>query len=219
MVDDPEQPAEDPGHQPARQQLVFEAGAVVLARAHAAVDADDVDQDQQVQQPDENQESARDDGSHGAAYVAKLAVVADDALHDGPDGKAERNSDKKDDGGVPKREEEPDTHRLVPALQQLAGRVVDRRDVVGIEGMAQAECVGEAAEAQEGRVVPAIQQEQSPTDHMQDANPAEEGAQPQPRSAIERAGQFRPHQTSPSLTVIATESQLGIVLAAQGSWR
>ena len=149
-----------------------------MTRTHAAVDADDVDEDQQVQHPDQNQEASRDDGSHRAADVAKLTVVADDALHDRLDREAERDRDQKDDGGVPKREEEADAHRFVAALQQLAGRVVDRRDVVGVEGMAQAKRIGEAAEAEEGGVIPAIQQEQSPADHMQDANAAEEGAQP-----------------------------------------
>ena len=48
-----------------------------------------------------------------------------------------------DDGRVPEREEESDRYRTLSFLHQFAGYVVDGRNVVGIDGMPQAEAVGE----------------------------------------------------------------------------
>ena len=43
------------------------------------------------------------------------------------------------------REEEPDRERLLALLHQLAHDIVDGGDVVGVEGVAQAEHIGENA--------------------------------------------------------------------------
>ena len=57
-----------------------------------------------------------------------------------------------DDGRVAEREEEPDGDRPPPFLHQLAGDVVDRRDMVGVEGMPQPEAVSEEGRAKKKRI-------------------------------------------------------------------
>jgi len=51
-----------------------------------------------------------------------------------------------DDRAVPEAEPEADAHRLLAVCHQLAGRVVDGRDVVGVEGVAHTQGVGRDAE-------------------------------------------------------------------------
>ena len=57
------------------------------------------------------------------------------------------------DRGMAERKEEADRKRLLALLHQLAHDIVDGGDVVGIEGVAQAEHVGEERRAKEGRLV------------------------------------------------------------------
>ena len=59
---------------------------------------------------------------------------------------AQRHEDN--DGGMAQREEESDADRLLALLHQFSRYVVDCRDVIGIDGVAQAKAVGEKAEAQ-----------------------------------------------------------------------
>src|SRR5207248_9680639 len=63
-------------------------------------------------------------------------------------------------------EEEAHADRLAALLERLAGGVVDGRDVVGVEGMAQAERVGQPAQGQERRMPGAVGQERADTRHV-----------------------------------------------------
>jgi len=63
--------------------------------------------------------------------------------------------------------------------------VVDGRDVVGVEGVAQPERVGQTAKGQEARMLDAIREEQSPTGQVQKPDRAEEGAQARTLTRIE----------------------------------
>jgi hypothetical protein len=78
---------------------------------------------------------------------------------------------------MPQREEEADPNRFAALLQELAGGVVDGRDVIGVEGVPQPECIGEAAQSQETRMLGAIHQEQPPSDYVQKAHRSEEAAE------------------------------------------
>ena len=57
-----------------------------------------------------------------------------------------------DDRRMAEREEEADRDRPLAVLHQLAGDVVDRRDVVGVDRMPQPERVGEKRRAEQHRV-------------------------------------------------------------------
>ena len=58
---------------------------------------------------------------------------------------------------VAEREEEPDAQRPLAVAHQLARRVVDRADVVGVEGVAHAERVGGDADADAEDAAPELQ--------------------------------------------------------------
>src|SRR5712691_11515051 len=78
-------------------------------------------------------------------------------------------------------------------MEQLPGGVVDGGDVVGVEGMAKPEGVGQAAQGDEGGMTGAIDQEGAPSDHMQKQDRSEEATETPLLSGIE-ALPDRPHQ-------------------------
>ena len=149
MFDHAKQPAEQPCHDPTGHELVVQRLPVVLATPQLPVHADDVDEDHEVQNADQDEESAGHERAYRSADVPKLPVVSHHTLDERLDRKPKGNRDQQDDGGMTQREKEPDTDRLLSALQQLARRVVDRRDVVGVERVAKAERVRQAAEREE----------------------------------------------------------------------
>ena len=65
---------------------------------------------------------------------------------------ASASRQREDDRRVAEREEEADAERALAVLEELARRVVDRGDVVGVERVAQAERVSERAEPGERRI-------------------------------------------------------------------
>ena len=89
------------------------------------------------------QEGARDQRPDHAADVLEAGEVALDVL--GRDGDGQGQAD--DHGRMAQGEEEPDAERPLAPLHQVAGGVVDGRDVVGVEGVAQPEAVGQTAGA------------------------------------------------------------------------
>ena len=70
-------------------------------------------------------------------------------------GRRDRDGDRQrdDDGRVAEREEQADADGPAAFLHQLAGHVVDRRDMIGVEGVSQAETVGERRRAQQHRII------------------------------------------------------------------
>ena len=81
----------------------------------------------------------------GDAGADRAAVVLErrDLRVDGARRDREAGGEREDDRRVAEREEEADAERPLALLEQLPRRVVDRGDVVGVEGVAQAEGVGE----------------------------------------------------------------------------
>ena len=82
----------------------------------------------------------------------KAGVVVGDGGEDRLLGDDDADADGDDDRGVAEREEVPEGKRTwlvsaVALVHGLAGRVVDRRDVVGVEGVPQAKGIGEDAHA------------------------------------------------------------------------
>ena len=69
---------------------------------------------------------------------------------DGGEGDGERQAE--DDGGMAERKVEADADRLLALMHELAGDVVDGGDVVGVDGVAQAEAIGEKRGPQQNRV-------------------------------------------------------------------
>ena len=71
-----------------------------------------------------------------------------------------------DDGRMAEREEEADADRPLAFLHQLARHVVDRRDMVGIDGMAQAERIGQEGGADQHRIVAKRDQRPNPRQNI-----------------------------------------------------
>ncbi len=67
VLDQAEHAAEQPGHQAAGDELRLQALAVVLAAMHLPVHPNDVQEDDQVHDPDENQKASGDHRARGAA--------------------------------------------------------------------------------------------------------------------------------------------------------
>ncbi len=92
--------------------------------------------------------SVPNDGAELLQARAAVQDLAEDELLGDDD--ADAHGD--DHGGVAEREEVPEAERprpagALPLVHLLAGGVVDHRDVVGVEGVPQAERVGQHADA------------------------------------------------------------------------
>src|SRR5581483_11260946 len=119
------------------------------------------------------------------AQVLQLPVVVDHALHDRLDGEAERERDPEDNAGMAEGEEEADAHRLAPLLKQLPSRVVDRRDVVGVEGVAQPEAIGQEPQAKQSRVAWRLQEQKAPANEVEQGDNAEKAPEAEPLATVE----------------------------------
>ena len=183
---------------------------------HAAVHADDVDEDDQVHHADRDEEAARHDGADGAADAAQHPPVAYNPVDQPLDGQPDGAGDQKHHRRMTEREEEAHRHRAAPVLQQLARRVVDSREVVGVERVAQPERVGQPAQRQEGRMAEAVGEKQTPAGQVQQAHAAGQPGQPAPLSPVEGPGQRCPHQDPLSLPAIGTLSQVPIQFGVRG---
>src|SRR5262249_14412996 len=74
----------------------------------------------------------------------------------------EARDEREDDRRVAEREEEPRRERPPPVLELAARDVVDRRNVVGVERVPQAEGVRQRAEPRERGMGARVEDEQSP---------------------------------------------------------
>ena len=71
----------------------------------------------------------------------------------------------------PSEKKKPTPSGRLPCCEQLARGVVDRRDVVGVEGVAEAERVGEHAEPGQRRIAARVEEEQTPAGDVQRCEP------------------------------------------------
>ncbi len=91
------------------------------------------------------------------------------------------------DRRVAEREEEAHRDRPLAVLHQLAGRVVDRRDVVGVDRVAEAEGVGQEGRRKQDRIGRRGRQGQAPGDQVEDQQEAVDREDPVAQGA--RRGQ------------------------------
>ena len=158
LADDLEHGLEQARQQAAVVEVVLEARLVVLAAAgHLAEHLVDVEQDHEVDQADDQQERRRHPGADQATDLLEGRDVADDA-----GGDRDEHGQRHDDGRVAEREEEADRDRPLAVLHELAGGVVDGRDVIRVDRVAQAEGVGQEGRGQEDRVRGADSQRDDP---------------------------------------------------------
>ncbi len=147
LADGPVDPPEDAVEEAALVELPLELGLVVVARAHPPEDAEDADERGEVDQADEHEEDSRDRGPPHRRDLLELRAVVGKRPGERADAEGEQHDHREDDGRVAEAEPEADAHRPLALAHQLAGRVVDGGDVVGVEGVPHAEGVCRDAES------------------------------------------------------------------------
>src|SRR5204863_7891983 len=105
-----------------------------------------------------------------------------------------------DDHGVAEREEEADAERPLALAHQLAGGVVDRADVVGVERVTEPERVGRDADAESED--PAQGEERGEADHVQQQDHRAEPCQPPPLGGCQRASDPLPSRHAAGTLVL-----------------
>src|SRR5262249_54767074 len=120
------------------EQTPLERLLVTSGGVHLSPSPYDVGEHEQVEPADYEQEAA---GNGGAECAAGL-LNAGDRHADHAGAQREPGREGEDDRRMADREEEAHAERPPAVVQQLARRVVDRSDVVSVEGVTQAECVG-----------------------------------------------------------------------------
>ena len=117
---------------------------------------------------------------------------------EGTDAEVQGDGQHEDDGGMAQREEEPDPERALTFVDQLAGGVVDGRDVVGVEGVAHAQREGQDAGAQTEQlrlrnmeVVADGHQQERPADDVEHQHGQRHAADPGPLAPGEPAAHRR----------------------------
>src|SRR6516165_5844314 len=110
--------------------------------------AKDVEENQEIENADDPEKGARDRGTgYNAEVFQRWKLIPDDR---GSESNADRET--QDNCGMPEREEEANPQRPLSLLQHIAHGIVDRRDVICIESMAQPEHVCDESQANERRV-------------------------------------------------------------------
>ena len=132
------------------------------AAAHLLESAIDRQQNDEIGGGDEEQKNRRDQRADGAADELEAVEAA-----------LERAGGQRDDGGgehhhgrMAEREEEADADRPLALLHQLARHVVDRRDMVGIDGVAQTERIGQERGADQHRIIAKRDQRPDPRQNI-----------------------------------------------------
>src|ERR671918_1467424 len=149
-LDQSEETAEDAAEEAALGEDPVE---VVLKEAPAPPDRAeglvDLDEDENVGRGNGDEEERRDAGADDAADFLEGEV----AVRQRGGGERDQDGERDDHRRVAEREEETDRDRPLALLHQLPRDIVDRRDVVGVEGMAEAEAIGEEPSAAQDRRV------------------------------------------------------------------
>ncbi len=141
----PEHRAAHPGDEAA---LIEQRVDVLLvdrvALPQAAIGLEDRDEDRDVHRRDREQEEGRGQRPEQAAVMPQGLEAAEQGRRRG-DGACGEDDHRRMAHG----EEEADRDGPLAALHQLAGDVVDRRDMVGIDGVTQAEAVDDEGNAEQ----------------------------------------------------------------------
>ena len=133
----------DPAHHPGQQsgqktpilKLPFEFGLVEVAVAHGAENLGDSHDGEEIRQPDQDQEGPGDERPDQPERLQHRRTLVLHGSDDGAHADREQKRQPEHDAGMPEREPEAGGQRPRALADQLAGRVVDHGDVVGVERM------------------------------------------------------------------------------------
>ena len=146
---------EEPVHQPALVELLLKLIVVVPPAAHRPEHLDDAGQDNDVQPGDDVKERSRHARADDPGHAVQSGAAVFYLVVEGADAEVQEDRQHEHDAGVPEGEEEAHRQRPLAVIDELAGGVVDGRDVVGVEGMPHAERVGQDAGAEAEDLGPA----------------------------------------------------------------
>jgi hypothetical protein len=183
VLDEPLQPpAKQAIEESALRQQCFQVDMAVLPCLRLSPQLEDIEQDDEIEEPDQEQEGAGHAGADDAAEVLERGQCVLDGRcdEDDADGKGEH------DRRMTQRKEEADAQRPLALLQHEPHRVVDRRDVIGVEGVPQPEHVGDEAEPDQCRKACGVVKVESPAHCVQQGDDAVERRQPAPFRGRER---------------------------------
>ena len=127
------------------------------------------EQDDEVEDPDEHEERAGDAGADEPAEALQFGQLLLDASS------RQRRCPRRAPntiGRVPQRKEEADAKRPLALLQHESHRVVDGRDVVGVERVPQPEHVRDEPQPHQRGMVRGIVEIESPSRHVQQRDDA-----------------------------------------------
>ena len=125
-------------------EIVLDERVAVLHRLKRAVDRH---QDNDVEDRDGEQEQRRDTGADDSAHLLERIEARGKRRR----GECDADRHEHHDRRVAERKEKADANRTLALLHELAGDVVDRRDMVGVDCVAQAERIGQQRRAEEDR--------------------------------------------------------------------
>ncbi len=135
LGDRPHEPAEETPHHAPGLQLAFEFRLIEVAGPQAPEHLENPGEHDHVERRDQVQEAGRHGRAHHPADGLVTRTRVNDRPEDGLGGDAQAETHHDDDRGVAEGEVEPRAQRPFPVGHELAGRVVDRRDVIGVERM------------------------------------------------------------------------------------
>ena len=192
--DGPGEAAVDAAHDAPGLELRLELGLVEGAGPHAAEDPGDAHEHTGVQRRDHVEEGARDRGPDEARDVVQRRRVVRHLPAQRAEPERAQQGQGEHDARVPEREEEADAQRPPALGHELARGVVDRRDVVGVEGVTHAQRVRGHAEPEaehalraEAEVLRDDREQQQPeAEHVQPADRRGERARAAPLRAAHR---------------------------------
>ena len=137
-------------------------------------------------------------GADQAGVVVQVRVVVLDRTDERLDAEREQERQREHDRRVAEGEPEPDRHRALAVVHELAGGVVDGGDVVAVEGVPHAQGVGGEADAEaEGLGAEAVvmrrdqEGDDAPADHVQADDDRGHPAELDPLGAGEAAAKLR----------------------------
>jgi hypothetical protein len=185
---------QDPVHQPAVVQLLLQRLLVELAAAHRRPDPQDAHERDQVDHAERDQEQPRDAGAEHPGELLQRRVLVRHLAGQRLDADRQQQAQPEDDAGVSEGEPEADTQRPLVLGDQLAGGVVDGRDVVRVEGVPHPQHIRRHAERDavelsvaEPQVLRRDRAEQHPpADHVQQHDEARHAGEDQPLGAAQR---------------------------------
>ena len=190
------EPEQGTKHSGEKASTVQEQVEIILAERRPSRDRPECppyrDEHHQIENRQQKKKERRGAGSDHRAYRSEPLKARTDLRRREHDADREKH----DDGRVAEGEKHSDPDRPLAALHQLAGRIVDRGDVVGVDGVPQPESIGEESRPEQHGIAAQRQDRPGPRAEIgHDQRPVDKDeAAPKPAvETVPAARQSLPH--------------------------